>query len=371
MSQTFTRKFISVGLSVFLLLTFLLTNFANPQSASACSLEPSFNYWYKQEFEFDQRDLPPGLEFEIHYQHNPAEGRFSFLGKTSAKTYIGRQSQRAKFEELKTGDIVEADFVDAYAIHGYASLNIGEDIYPHEALPLAGLNGESPFEKPENPPETQTFDMILFHDLEVYRVPITVTFSENPSYNPKQLAGPVNAISINHSADVIFTGVAISVDNKTTDGYLYGPAVVTVGSWLKGDGPEQITFGRYGDGADCAETIELNQPYIFFLNENGGRYSGVSTGGYGITKIPYSQHNVDGILEVVDQEPVVFESIESIFTRIEKNAQSEEAQPITKMISSLQLIFHSVRSSILFWVSLALIGGVFLMTMLRRFGRIR
>ena len=208
--------------------------------------------------------------------------------------------------------IRDRKFIDSYATYNYFSSKNGATIEPNAIIPVGELNGQSVVLKPETAPDDHTFDLILFHDTQVYRVPITVSFTENLEFNPDILSGPITAENLNHMADVIFTGAALESENQTTDGTLRGSATISVGSWLKGDGAKTVTFGHFGDGADCLETIQLNQPYIFFLNQKGELYKNVRTQGYGQSKWIYSQQNIDALKISIGQEPIEFEFEESL-----------------------------------------------------------
>ncbi|MEM8860590.1 MAG: hypothetical protein AAGD96_19885, partial [Chloroflexota bacterium] len=316
-----TNRISPIIVSAVGLLFLLLLLLANPKPVNACS--PDFNwrnYWYRQSYEFDPADLPPGVTMTVSYDVYPAAGELIFSTSLPDKTtYVTPNLySNPTLYNLKQTQVVEEKFIDENNLHYYnVRGQYGLTFHPIELFPIdrKGLNGEAPELKPDSPPKEKSYFIVLIHDLEVYRVPISVSFTPSPSYNPEFFSRDSSPEQLYELADVILTGAALSTNNIQQQGTLYGDAEITVGSWLKGTGPEKIMVGPYGDGADCADTIAYDSPYIFYLKKVGDSYRGIASNNtYPITKGTYNQAKIEDIKAFVGQEPIEFES-EQLFQK--------------------------------------------------------
>jgi len=215
----------------------------------ACTFIPVPNYWYQLEFDIQNEALPAGVTVSPLYPnergfiegYRRTLGQLEFLNKSDDSIHLGSLS---------------ADAIDPNGTGIYDTTKDIKALMPNPQSP----GGTEP------PPSPFLYEFTIIQDSQHFTVPITVTYSLNPSYDEDRiiLSAPLGDYLIQTEAVVL--GEVIRVAGYSDDGGIF--ILVQVEEWLLGEGPEEIEIGSFSPGYSCGigfDNISFGEMSYFLL----------------------------------------------------------------------------------------------------------
>lgn len=288
----------------------LLLFCAFAQSAWACDPPIESNYWYKLTYDISSDLLPPDIDVAITYPtydedvYQSAVGRVEFINNSTHALYILPSAAIYRVDQYREHTGSYAEYIvtlhDAFdqnvpamalavldtgapntrAVEpGATGITYGNDSAIADDLHFTLDIPQSPGGVAEPSPAPSEYDLVLLHNDQFYRVPLTITYTLNPDYDENKILfnAPLSDRMI--LSDKIIKGeiigaapgsqlVDFSYNGVVTDTYVTTVAHIAVEEWVYGEGPDEIYVGNFVEpGFSCGGEIKVGTSTYLILKE--------------------------------------------------------------------------------------------------------
>lgn len=282
------------------------------ESAWACLPVPATNYWYKLNYEIPTDLLPPDVEAELtypaggtHSTYHEVLGRVQFTNNSAYDLLIVPSDAVYRADQFRGRSGVYARFVVSVAealdqntpemvsvINHYTLANrlikVGASRIDHFDSAIT-RDLRSTLELPQSPggakppPAPSEYELVLLHNNQFYRIPLTITYTLNPDYDERKIAdaAPLSDYMILSNNVVLGEVIGAAPDSRLldysrsgviTDTYVIGRAHVAVEEWTFGEGDDEneIYLGNFATPElECGGTMRVGTRGYFILKGSG------------------------------------------------------------------------------------------------------